>query len=376
MRKTFIAFLTLVAFSCAEKEVDMTQLVDRNGVMHEINNDTPFSGKVSARFDNQQIKLTGYYDQGLKTKTWNSFKENGQRAKVENYKNGKLNGLSEEYSEENLLLFSREFKEDSLDGKYIEYDSVGGPKLEGTYKNSMKEGLWVEHRWDSTTKRMEYKNNLLDGTFSEINKKGIVTLEGGYEKGIKNGVFISTHDDGRKYREENFNSGELIAIKEWDNFEKVSLERTFPGVSKWYRKGKQIAEAYFSNPDSFDQSSLKMWYNNAPVDVYSIVNGSMWKGEYFNSNQGRYKEYYQYVFNSDGSYHKGYYFLLTPVDNGYSARMQPQGRGRWNIGSNLPSLYISIYKGRNQYPDNTLSISKVSKNEMVIDGKKFTRVSN
>ena len=62
--------LPLLLGGCGEKEVHSSQLVERNDIKYLVNSETPYTGK--------QIE----------------FHENGQKQWEENYKDGKIDGLS------------------------------------------------------------------------------------------------------------------------------------------------------------------------------------------------------------------------------------------------------------------------------------------
>ena len=91
MRILILLVVPLLLTAC-EKTVDQSQLVVRKDLHYQINNNAPYSGKVSSQHENGQIQLTGAYKNGLKEGVFNQYFENGQLRTTANF----FMGLSHE----------------------------------------------------------------------------------------------------------------------------------------------------------------------------------------------------------------------------------------------------------------------------------------
>ena len=89
MNKLLPILCLLIIASCS-KETSFDQLVKRQGIYYEVNSQTPFSGRVV------------------------SYHENGQVEFRRNFKDGKIEGLSEWYNENGQLLDKNCYKNDVI----------------------------------------------------------------------------------------------------------------------------------------------------------------------------------------------------------------------------------------------------------------------
>ena len=153
MKKLLLILISIT--SCSEKGVLSSTLVERNGIMHEVNNDNPFSGKVFDKYENQQFKMIGQYSKGLKTGTWEYYKDNGQITEKSDFYNGKLD-------DKNILLESKNYKQGKFDGIYEIFRNKRVVINKGLYKNGAKSGKWIEqYDKDNIKSEMVYENGKL-----------------------------------------------------------------------------------------------------------------------------------------------------------------------------------------------------------------------
>jgi len=378
MKHSLLLFIVLVLFSCSEKEVSLDTLVNRNGLLYEVNKEKPFTGKVTALYENQQLKTVGYYQKGLKHKEWKEFQENGQLLYRKNYSKGMLNGEVEEFYFDGVRKELREYINDSLNGSYQSFYSSGEPYIKGTYINNMKEGLWVNANRNGSRIEEEYRQDLRDGIYREINASGSVTFSGTYSEGKKEGLFeVFNNDNGAKIRETSYENDIVIAEKVFDTQGNITFEAEYPGMGTWYDNATKRAEASFTNQQNFQQQSLKMWIGGKELKPTDILYESVWKGPYFNSGRGRYREYYTYRFNSNGRYYKQYFYSRSSNPNANFGNLTSLvNSGRWEIYlPTLPQLGINISAAKDMQAskDAFLNISEITNSYLIINGEKVMR---
>lgn len=373
MNRIYILLLSVLIISCTDKEIDFKNLVERNGVMFEVNTDDPYNGKTFELYENQQFKFKGTYDEGLKNGTWEQFLENGQLVKLENYDSGKLDGLYQEYNDKNILLLSATYMDSLLDGDYKKYDINGKLKEEGLYKKGLKENEWNYYYDEKLSKNSNYKNGKLEGLetqyLSENNgnhykyvennfsngqlhgisksfdREGNVTQQTNYNNGLKDGLEEIFNSSGTKLSEIVFEADQIKKQKAWTKDGNLSFDGTYPGICTWYEKdGSKKAEGYFNNPNDLKLSSLKLWLNGKPFN-YEILKNYRWewvgKGK---KNFHGYGQFYHHFNNFDG---KDFYRLELLTKNRWT---QTYNHGRFNININrLPEIVIDVNPSKSSY---------------------------
>mgnify|MGYP000524686323 FL=1 len=123
------------------------------------------------------------------------FDSTGQLRKEENYLNGKLNGLVQEYNRSGDTLLYMNYAQDIPHG------------VQRTYYPDGKR-----------FKVISYKNGLLDGSHLTYTAEGKLELKLSYKEGKKDGVFIFYHDNEKEAGKETWSldlkNGEFITFNE------------------------------------------------------------------------------------------------------------------------------------------------------------------
>jgi membrane associated rhomboid family serine protease/antitoxin component YwqK of YwqJK toxin-antitoxin module len=119
------------------------------------------------------------------------------------------------------------YKDDMKDGIFIYYTAKGKYSAAGVYNEDQRVGKWetfhpngkiesevyyrdryfLKSYWDSTGMQM-----VRDGFGKEIHRysNGVIASEGQYADGYQEGYWYGRHPDGKMYFEENYNRGRLI----------------------------------------------------------------------------------------------------------------------------------------------------------------------
>tara|TARA_B100001250_G_scaffold125281_1_gene106530 strand:- start:86 stop:646 length:561 start_codon:yes stop_codon:yes gene_type:complete len=126
--KNLLLFIPLVLMISCSKEVPSDQLVERNGLLYEINSQEPFNG-ISVEYD----------DTGLREKL--TFKKGKLNGPFESYYSGGSISIKGEYLQED---FGGDSEETTVGGPYEEYFENGQLRSKG-FLNSMV-GLFDHHK--------------------------------------------------------------------------------------------------------------------------------------------------------------------------------------------------------------------------------------
>ncbi|WP_422107849.1 toxin-antitoxin system YwqK family antitoxin [Winogradskyella sp.] len=86
------------------------------------------------------------------------FYKNGNLAEKAQYKSGELDGTSQWYAEDKVLLRESIYKEGKLNGKTINYDSNGNVTSEGPYEANKKVGIWKYYKNGKISKEIDHTN--------------------------------------------------------------------------------------------------------------------------------------------------------------------------------------------------------------------------
>ena len=134
MRKLLPILCLLIIASCS-KEISLDQTVGRQGIIYEVNSQTPFSGRAVSYYKNGQLQMRISLKDGKQDGPSEWYNENGQLDKKTSFKDGKLDGPMESYYENGQLETKAHHKDGELDGLYESYFENGQLDNKSCYKN-------------------------------------------------------------------------------------------------------------------------------------------------------------------------------------------------------------------------------------------------
>mgnify|MGYP006106416361 CR=1 FL=1 len=163
-----------------------------------------------------------------------------------NYKEGKLDGLSEEYNKNGQLEESVTYKEgeEEEEVKYTYYEN-GQLKEKETYKDGKKDGQWEEYGdngqlWSKAT----YKDGKPDGQWEEyiitykadntLQSSGKLRYKGTYKDGKENGQWEEYDDNGQLFSKGTYKDGKEDG--QWEYYYGNDGQLSSKGT---YKDGKQ-----------------------------------------------------------------------------------------------------------------------------------------
>lgn len=112
--------------------------------------------KYYQKKSNDLLILEHFDDLGKLTEERFVYYENGQVAEKQNYKEGKLNGVSVWYSEKNVVLKEFIYVNGELHGISKYYNPKGELLVEGYYKRGKKDGIWKYYEDGKITNEKDF----------------------------------------------------------------------------------------------------------------------------------------------------------------------------------------------------------------------------
>ena len=131
----------LVSYSYLNKDGSMKEpingetLIDRSGLMYEVNGQKPYTGDVFELFENGNRKSSGRLKGGKKDGLQTSWYKNGQKREETTYKDGKANGLNTGWYENGQKEWEVTWKDGKEDGLWTHWYENGQKREETIYKD-------------------------------------------------------------------------------------------------------------------------------------------------------------------------------------------------------------------------------------------------
>ena len=132
MKKIFLTTLIFSVVSCSVPEVPIDSLVERNGIVYQVNSDKPYSGKAIEYYDNGQAEYVETFKKGRVVQT-EFYSSNGALESKGFWKGDEKTGV-EEYYENGQLAYKSTYK----NGEVVHeegYWENGQLQYKATYKN-------------------------------------------------------------------------------------------------------------------------------------------------------------------------------------------------------------------------------------------------
>ena len=184
MKKLLTILCLVFLVSCSPSpevpyEVPSHRLVKNGGMTYEIGSNDPFTGTSTEYQENGQPKEKIFYKNGREvSKTIFQYYENGQLGYRWNHKDGKRDGLSEEFYDNGQLL-SR-----------------------GNYKNGKKIGDWNSYKKNG--------EDISNGLWERFYDNGQLMMRGNLKDGKEDGRWIFFDRDGNLTETSVFKDGERV----------------------------------------------------------------------------------------------------------------------------------------------------------------------
>ena len=155
--------------------VNLKELDLREGIIYLKGSDTPYAGKVSALYENGQMKAEVNYKDGKREGLTIGWYKNGQKKSEENYKGGKPDGLVFGWYENGKKKVEGNFKKGKQSGLHVMWYENEQKEFEANFKDGKCEGLveeWHENgqkKWEANCK----EGKPVKGSEKFWNSKGV-----------------------------------------------------------------------------------------------------------------------------------------------------------------------------------------------------------
>ncbi|MBA3971487.1 MAG: toxin-antitoxin system YwqK family antitoxin, partial [Bacteroidetes bacterium] len=205
---------------------------------------------------------------GLKS-AYNNY--NGNLEEETEYKNGRKNGSSKEYSSNGIIRSSSEYKNDTLQGVQIKYYDIGTIQSKETYVKGIKLGK-SEYYFKSGNPSAKYTNDTTMVAYGKNKEKKVTQVSSGskqtwyesgfkkeeenYIKGQKKGTFKGWYENGKLKFVNNYvndvRTGHQLSYHQNGNLqEDITIETEYDSIKKYNKTfyiGKYLKFDEAGNP--------------------------------------------------------------------------------------------------------------------------------
>ena len=376
----------LLLFGCGKKEKEVV-LIERDGVTYEQGAQKPYSGKMSSKYNNGNMKTEGDYKDGLPVGTWKFWDRDGTEytGAVSKYvfheiqsgetlksiannfevdvdqlyelnedidndtgdkiKAGQVIGVKTADDADGQFLFwydkqrikiksHKVFINGKRNGKWTFWNENGNIVRTGSYAAGKRDGSYAYYFNDGSKKEEgAWKNDQRDGLWVKYSNNGNTQKEGTYSNGKKDGVWTTWNDKGlmaSKYLYENNKVIDKWAFKYqfYSNGNEKTLKSTrnnkLDGEQTiWHQNGQMKSIGNYTTGK--ENGDFQEWYENGQMQ--SKVN-------YLNGNMdGAYSEWFDNgQMRQQGSYVDNEFYLTTRWNNEGGILIK-DGNGKW-VGKN------------------------------------------
>lgn len=178
------------------------------------------SGTWTVYQSNGVLLLMSNYVDGKRDGIYIECDKNGAIVVQQNYKNDQLNGTQRKYvtvAKGRILKSEYNYKDGMLDGICSDYSDNGYMQSQSEYKMGVKSGV---ARWffSNGVLAMEqhYEGNVLNGIQKVYNQQGILMSEGSFTNNMKNGMWTEYHENGKIKAQGNYTND--VKCGEWKLF--------------------------------------------------------------------------------------------------------------------------------------------------------------
>jgi len=376
----------LLLFGCGKKEKEVV-LIERDGVTYEQGAQKPYSGKMSSKYNNGNMKTEGQYKDGLPVGTWKFWDRDGTEytGAVSKYvfheiqsgetlksiannfevdvdqlyelnedidndtgdkiKAGQVIGVKTADDADGQFLFwydkqrikiksHKVFINGKRNGKWTFWNENGNIVRTGSYAAGKRDGSYAYYFNDGSKKEEgAWKKDQRDGLWVKYSNNGNTQKEGTYSNGKKDGVWTTWNDKGlmaSKYLYENNKVIDKWAFKYqfYSNGNEKTLKSTrnnkLDGKQTiWHQNGQMKSIGNYTTGK--ENGDFQEWYENGQMQ--SKVN-------YLNGNMdGAYSEWFDNgQMRQQGSYIDNEFYLTTRWNNEGGILIK-DGNGKW-VGKN------------------------------------------
>lgn len=134
-KKFLLVLAALSIVGCTLSEVDISKKQKRSGIVYIVNQEKPYSGVITGKYDNGQIKIKETFKDGKYNGEQFTYYENGQIQSKASFENGVAVGTFYEYYKNGAVAYTGNFLNGKREGEWNRYTNENEPILTEIYKD-------------------------------------------------------------------------------------------------------------------------------------------------------------------------------------------------------------------------------------------------
>ena len=228
------------------------------------------TGEWKNYHENGQLSQIGKYENGKATGEWKNYHENGQLSTIRQYENGKKTGEVKSYHENGQLQQIGKHENGELTGEFKVYHENGQLIQIGQYQNGKKTGEWSFYFSNGQLEKKCTEDNrgVYNGNYVEYYENGELRFKGERVDYEKEGEWYQ-FEDGEKYKFL-YENGELVKSKKVNSINDP-IEDQFYKLNFKNKCNKKIELAIiFKNLD--DEWETKGYFHIEPNEEVYLAN--------------------------------------------------------------------------------------------------------
>lgn len=211
----------------------------------------------------------GYFVKGLKEGKWSKWYRNGHLKSVSTYRKSLLHGTYKEYSPTGKLRIRGVYKRNMKNGKFVLFETgeIQQEEKEGGSTQTLSKlavssrSFYYGSRWKSI---YTYKDDVLDGRFIELDQNGNLFRKGKYSNGKLDGKLVE-YKNGKRDKQ-TYRNG--VRLEEVSGNEKKEDEKDAERMRRKLEK-KEKKEGNSQDKDQAREPSKtrRKWRQNEPDEI-------------------------------------------------------------------------------------------------------------
>jgi len=282
----------LLLFGCGKKEKEVV-LIERDGVTYEQGAQKPYSGKMSSKYNNGNMKTEGEYKDGLPVGTWKFWDRDGTEytGAVSKYvfheiQSGEtLEKIADNFEVDVDQLYELNEDIDKDTGDKIKAGQVIGVKTADDADGQFL--FWYDKQRIKIKSHKVFINGKRNGKWTFWNENGNIVRTGSYAAGKRDGSYAYYFNDGSKKEEGAWKNDQRDGLwVKYSNNGNTQKEGTYSNGKKdgvwttWNDKGLMASKYLYENNKVIDKWAFKyQFYSNGNEKTLKSTRNNKLDGE-------------------------------------------------------------------------------------------------
>jgi len=251
-------------------------------------------GEFSTYYDNGNLKNKGLYKNDLLEGDYLSYSENGALKEIKTFKSNKLDGVYKNFHEvgQSCPNYVLNYKNGKAQGVLNQYFDTGEIYYQTNYVDDEKQGK-TQYFYKNGLLEKEYTSilGLREGEFKEYYSNGKLYQKGNYTADKAQGLWKRYYVDQKKFRDFEYSNGSLHNFyKEYDHTGNLYLEYQYKKgklyKTTFYDKNQKVLNSKKKEYKQLDYKGYGVLGNLKAEGVYNIKDGHIGTWRYYDINGG------------------------------------------------------------------------------------------